>query len=236
MKNDMWRAVIHAIETSIPEYDKVNEKVSLGLALKAREYAVDQIDLTPGMTVLDAGIGPGTMTEVLLSKSQDVTIVGLDASTALLHAARERFQASNERLIHFVRATFEAVPIRDGVVNRIVSAYAFRDARNRNHAIDEFRRILGESGSFTIIDLGKPNNPLKRMFVTLYIEYLMPLIARFSKTDRIRGNPWRMIVPTFRLLITNRELVQSLKERFHDVKIWEFSLGGIIVVLARVST
>jgi ubiquinone/menaquinone biosynthesis C-methylase UbiE len=235
VKNDVWRAVIYAIETSIPEYDKVNEKVSLGLALKAREYAVDQIDLGPGMTVLDAGIGPGTMSEVLLSKSQDLTIVGLDASTALLCAARERFKPSKEGRVHFVRATFEAVPIRDGVVNRIVSAYAFRDARDRSRAIDEFRRILGEDGSFAIIDLGKPNNLLKRAFVTLYIEFLMPLIARVSKSNRIRGNPWRMIVPTFQLLVTNQELVQSLKERFREVKIWEFSLGGIIVVRARVS-
>jgi ubiquinone/menaquinone biosynthesis C-methylase UbiE len=102
-------------------------------------------------------------------------------------------------------------------------------------AIDEFRRVLGEDGSLAIIDLGKPNKILKRTFVTLYIEYLMPLVARFSKSSRIRGNPWRMIVPTYRLLVTNQELVQSLKKRFSEVKIWEFSLGGIIIVLAQVS-
>lgn len=235
MKNDVWTAVIHAIETSIPEYDKVNEKVSLGRALRAREYAVDQIALSPGMTVLDAGIGPGTMSQVLLSKSEDLTIVGLDASTTLLGAARERFKSPKGGTVHFVRATFEAVPIRDRAVDRIVSAYAFRDARDRDGAIDEFRRVLTEDGSFAIIDLGKPNQLLKRTFVTLYIECLMPLIAHFSKSGRIRGNPWRMIVPTYRLLVTNRELVQSLRKRFREVKIWEFSLGGIIIVLARVS-
>ena len=234
MKNDVWRAVIRAIETSIPEYDKVNEKVSLGRALKAREHALDQIALSPGMTVLDAGIGPGTMSQVLLSKSEDLTIVGLDASTTLLGAARERFKSAKGGQVHFVHATFEAVPIRDSAVNRIVSAYAFRDARDRGAAIDEFRRVLGEDGSFAIIDLGKPNGLLKRAFVTLYIEFLMPLVARVSKSNRIRGNPWRMIVPTYRSLVTNRELVQSLGKRFGDVKIWEFSLGGIIIVLARV--
>jgi demethylmenaquinone methyltransferase/2-methoxy-6-polyprenyl-1,4-benzoquinol methylase len=235
MKSDVWKAVIRAIETSIPEYDKVNEKVSLGRALKAREYAVDQISISEGMTILDAGIGPGTMSEVLLSKSKGLTIVGLDASTTLLGAARERFRSSKEGQVHLVRATFEAVPVRDGGVNRIVSAYAFRDARDRGVAIDEFRRVLGKDGSFAIIDLGKPNEILKRTFVTLYIEFFMPLIARFSKSNRIRGNPWRMIVPTYRLLVTNRELVQSLRKRFAEVKIWEFSLGGIIIILARVS-
>ncbi|MGA8905374.1 MAG: class I SAM-dependent methyltransferase [Candidatus Bathyarchaeia archaeon] len=235
MKNDVWNAVIHAIETSIPEYDHVNEKVSFGRALKARKYAVGQLVLSEGMTVLDAGIGPGTMSEALLSESEGLTILGLDASATLLRAARERFKSSRRTQLHFVRAVFEAVPIRNGSVNRIVSAYAFRDARDREGAIDEFRRVLTSDGSFAIIDLGKPNEVLKRALVTLYIEHLMPLVARFSKSSRIRGNPWRMIVPTYQLLSTNRELMQSLKKRFDDVRISEFSMGGLIVVLARVS-
>ena len=235
MKNDVWNAVIHAIETSIPEYDHVNEKVSFGRALKARKYAVGQLALSEGMTVLDAGIGPGTMSEALLSESEGLTILGLDASATLLRAARERFKSSRSTQLHFVRAVFEAVPIRNGSVNRIVSAYAFRDARDREGAIDEFRRVLTSDGSFAIIDLGKPNEVLKRALVTLYIEHLMPLVARFSKSSRIRGNPWRMIVPTYQLLSTNRELMQSLKKRFDDVRISEFSMGGLIVVLARVS-
>lgn len=235
MKNDVWNAVIHAIETSIPEYDHVNEKVSFGRALKARKYAVGQLALSEGMTVLDAGIGPGTMSEALLSESEGLTILGLDASATLLRAARERFKSSRRTQLHFVRAVFEAVPIRNGSVNRIVSAYAFRDARDREEAIDEFRRVLTSDGSFAIIDLGKPNEVLKRALVTLYIEHLMPLVARFSKSSRIRGNPWRMIVPTYQLLSTNRDLMQSLKKRFDDVRILEFSMGGLIVVLARVS-
>jgi ubiquinone/menaquinone biosynthesis C-methylase UbiE len=235
VKNDVWNAVIHAIETSIPEYDHVNEKVSFGRALKARKYAVGQLALSEGMTVLDAGIGPGTMSEALLSESEGLTILGLDASATLLRAARERFKSSRRTQLHFVRAVFEAVPIRNGSVNRIVSAYAFRDARDREEAIDEFRRVLTSDGSFAIIDLGKPNEVLKRALVTLYIEHLMPLVARFSKSSRIRGNPWRMIVPTYQLLSTNRDLMQSLKKRFDDVRILEFSMGGLIVVLARVS-
>jgi len=235
LKNDVWKAVIHAIETSIPEYDKVNQKVSLGRALKAREYAVDQLALSEGMTVLDAGIGPGTMSEVLLSRAKDLTVVGLDASTMLLGAARERFKSSKNGQVHLVRAAFEAVPVRDGAVSRVVSAYAFRDARDRSVAIDEFRRVLRPSGSFAIVDLGKPDKVLKRTFITLYIECLLPLIARFSKSNRIRGNPWRMIVPTYQLLVTNGELVQSLRKQFGEVRIWEFSMGGIIIVLAQVS-
>jgi demethylmenaquinone methyltransferase/2-methoxy-6-polyprenyl-1,4-benzoquinol methylase len=232
----VWQAVIRAIETSIPEYDKVNEKVSLGRALKAREYAVDQIAVSEGMTVLDAGIGPGTMSQVLLAKSTGLTIIGLDASTTLLGAARERFKAPMEGQVHLVRATFEAVPVRDGTINRIVSAYAFRDARDREVAIGEFRRVLGPDGCFAIVDLGKPDNLVRKTFVTIYIEYLMPFIARLSKSDRIRGNPWSMIVPTYRILSTNGNLMDGLRSRFSKVTIHEFLLGGAVVILSQVAS
>lgn len=232
MKTELWKAVINAIEAAIPEYDKVNDKVSLGQARKAREYAANRLELAEGMTVLDAGIGPGTMSEVILSRTAGVTVVGLDASAQLLQAARIRF-SSNDAPIHLVRATFEAVPLRDECVSRIVSAYAFRDSRDLNSAIGEFHRVLVVNGRFGIVDLGKPDNSLKRVMITVYVRYLMPLVAYFSKSKHIRGNPWRMIFPTYQLLVTNGALVRSLHQRFEDVKIWEFLLGGVIVVLAQ---
>ncbi len=233
MKIDIWRAVIRAIEAAIPEYDAVNEKVSLGKALKARKFAADQLELKQGMTVLDAGIGPGTMSEVLLSKSAGLTLVGLDASTILLHAASERLQPSYHEQVHLVRGIFEALPFRDKSFHRIVSAFAFRDSRSRSTAIDELSRVSNDGGALAIVDLGKPDRVLKRFFITIYVRYLMPLIARWSKSEVIKGNPWRMIFPTYQALGRNRDLVSSLSARFTDLKIIEWGLGGLIIIIAR---
>jgi demethylmenaquinone methyltransferase/2-methoxy-6-polyprenyl-1,4-benzoquinol methylase len=235
MKSDLWRTVIQAIENAIPEYDVVNERISLGQAMKTRQYAADQLELREGNLVLDAGIGPGTMSQTILSRNADITIVGLDASTKLLQAARERFKSSQNSQVSYVRAAFEAVPLRTGAVDRIVSAYAFRDARDRDVAIEEFRRVLGPDGCFAIVDLGKPDNPVRRGFVTIYVQYLMPFIARLSKSNRIQGNPWGMIVPTYRILSTNGNLMDALRSRFSKVTIREFLLGGAVVILAQVN-
>jgi hypothetical protein len=52
-------------------------------------------------------------------------------------------------------------------------------------------------------------------------------------SESINGNPWRMIFPTYQALGRNQVLVNSLRKRFTDVKITEFALGGMIVVLAE---
>lgn len=225
--------MIRAIEAAIPEYDEVNEKVSLGRALKARKHLADELELKQGMSILDAGIGPGTMTEILLSKSPGLTVVGLDVSTRLLHAASERLKRSYGDQVQLVRAAFEALPFRNGCFNRIVSAYAFRDSRNRAAAIDEFHRVSANRGLFGIVDLGKPHNFLKHFFITTYIRHFMPIIASLSMSDSISGNPWRMIFPTYKALGSNSDLVSSLRIRFPEVCMKEHALGGLIIILAR---
>ncbi len=187
------------------------------------------------MLILDAGIGPGTMSETVMKEATDVTVVGLDASADLLRAAKERLGRSHAGRLHLVRGVFEALPFREMCFSRIVSAFAFRDARDREIAIDEFYRTSEQNGYFEIVDLGKPENRIKRAFISIYVHYLTPLIARLAMSDTINGNPWRMIFPTYRALGRNRVLVNSLRKRFTDVKITEFALGGMIVVLAEKS-
>ena len=232
LKRELWRSVIQAIESAIPEYDFVNERVSLGRAQKTRNYAASQLKLENGMLVLDAGIGPGTMTETILRENKGLTIVGLDASTLLLRAARERLGLYDDDRVHFVRGVFEALPFRDDCFHRIVSAYAFRDARSRAGAIREFYRASAVNGIFTIVDLGKPENRFKRALISIHVRYLVPLISRLSKSRAIHGNPWSVIFPTYQALGSNEELVMHLNACFNNVKITEFALGGLIVISA----
>jgi demethylmenaquinone methyltransferase/2-methoxy-6-polyprenyl-1,4-benzoquinol methylase len=230
--SELWHSVIRAIEMSIPEYDSVNAKVTFGLAQKVRDYAATQLQVEDGMLILDAGIGPGTMSQTVISKSSDLTIVGLDASIELLNAARARLGPSHADRLNLVRGVFEALPFRDGCFPRIVSAFAFRDARNRSIAIDEFYRVNDEKGIFLIVDLGKPVNRLKRAGISIHVHYVAPFIARLSMSDAIQGNPWRMLFPTYQEVATNGELVQALRVRYSGVNLKEFAFGGLIVISA----
>jgi demethylmenaquinone methyltransferase/2-methoxy-6-polyprenyl-1,4-benzoquinol methylase len=229
----VWHSVIQAIEKAIPEYDSVNERVSLGRAQETRDYAVEHLELQEGMIILDAGIGPGTMSQTILQQTTQLTIVGLDASLRLLDAARERLKTNHSDHLHLIRGVFEALPFKERSFSRIVSAYAFRDARNRRAAIDEFHRVGSENSIFAIVDLGKPENRINRSLISFYVRNVMPFIARLVMSGSVEGNPWRMIFPTYQALGSNRELVEALSKLFNDVILREFALGGAIVVLAR---
>jgi ubiquinone/menaquinone biosynthesis C-methylase UbiE len=63
----------------------------------------------------------------------------------------------------------------------------------------------------------------------------MPIIAKAAIIGKMRGNPWRMIVPTYRPLPTNNSLQSLVKSLFRSVEFKEFLLGGIIVIIGRKS-
>ena len=229
------RKVVEAIEESIPLYDRVNDLISFGKAQVARKFAIQELHLTKGKVVLDAGIGPGTTSRLIMESSKPDLLVGFDASSKQLKAAEGNICDLKSTNLQLVRGSFEFLPFRDRVFDAIITCYALRDSLDISKAIGEYHRTCAESGVFADVDLGKPDNILKRAGSMFYIQYLMPLIAKAAIVGRMEGNPWRMIVPTYKVLPTNSSLLSQMRSRFGDVKFKEFLMGGVIVIIGRIT-
>lgn len=232
---NLWREVIKAIEDAIPLYDNVNGLISFGRAQKARMYAVRNMGLAEGARVLDGGIGPGATSKLLLSTINPSVLIGLDGSVKQLKTAKQNLAHKSNQELEFVRGSFEFIPFRDACFDGIVTSYAFRDSFDMSRSVSEYSRVCDGKGCFAIVDIAKPDNRLKRTGATLYMRFVMPLVAKIAVGGRIRGNPWRMIVPTYVSLPTTKVIVSMVKERFMKVELKEFLLGGAVVITARKS-
>jgi demethylmenaquinone methyltransferase/2-methoxy-6-polyprenyl-1,4-benzoquinol methylase len=233
---ETWKRVVKAIEHSIPLYDQVNDLISLGRAQTARSLAVQELGLSDGMCLLDGGIGPGTTSRLILSAIKPGLLVGLDGSIRQLRTAKEnlaRFQNDN---LEMVRASFEALPFREEAFDAIITSFALRDSLDISKSITEYSRVCGPKGSFADVDIGKPENGLKRAGSTVYLRYIMPLVAKVAILGKMKGNPWRMIVPTYKSLPTNRELMRAARRNFARVEVKEFLMGGVVVMIGRKSS
>lgn len=226
---EIWPEVISAIEKIIVYYDCVNEVISFRTDVKAREYAINQANVKGSMLVLDAGIGPGTMSKIVLSKCNPNMLVGLDVSSKMLEAA---FSKLNGR-IHAVKGVFENLPFKSECFDRIFASFSLRDAVELESAIKEFHRVCKKNGLFFVVDMGKPDNKIFRAFMTFYVKYIMPITAKISIFDKISGNPLRLLIPTYENLKTNRSLENSIATVFSKTTLKEFIFGGIIVITAK---
>lgn len=233
LSKDLWREVVKAIEDAIPLYNNVNDLISFGRAQRARIYAVQNLGLAEGARVLDSGIGPGATSKLVLSAINRSLLVGLDESVKQLKTAKQGLAQNSNQALEFVRGSFEYLPFRDSIFDGVVTSFAFRDSLDMRRSVSEYSCVCTGKGSFAIVDIAKPNNRLKRFGATFYMRYVMPLVARIVVRGRIKGNPWRMIVPTYLSLPTTKVIVSMMKEKFVIVELKEFLLGGVVVITAR---
>ena len=232
LSKETWRKVIQAIEDSIPLYDHVNDLISFGKAQVARIYAVENLQLNVDSVVLDGGIGPGTTSRLIFAKIKPSMLIGLDGSPKQLETAKVNLREYRDSL-HLVNASFEYLPFRDRILDGIITCYALRDSLDLSRSISEYSRVCSEHGVFADVDIGKSDNAIKRWMSILYIKHLMPLLAKMAIRRQIRGNPWRMIAPTYDTLPTNVSLMELMKNHFAKMRTKEFLNGGIIVIIGR---
>ena len=79
-------------------YDRVAEPQT-----RWGKAVLDRLPLRGDERVLDAGCGTGRVTELLLRRLPDGTVIALDGSPAMIDAARERLAPFGDR-VHYVVA------------------------------------------------------------------------------------------------------------------------------------
>lgn len=105
-----------------------------------------------GHRVLDLGCGPGRHAAALARRG--ARVVGLDLSTALLHAARG---AGAERL---VRADMRSLPLRDAAFDAVLNLFTsfgyFAEDTEHEAVVREVARVLRPGGRFVLDFLNAP--------------------------------------------------------------------------------
>src|SRR2546425_731418 len=92
------------------------------------------------------------------------------------------------------------------------------------------RRAIGR---LEIVDIGKPDGLFRQKLIELYVAVLMPTIARFFISGRTKENPFQMIVPTFHQLAKNRSVTRLAEQKFGPARLYEFLLGGMVIIEAK---
>ncbi len=221
---DEWSSVVRAIEDALPIYESTSEWISLGLAGPLRRRAVGFLQSHRREWVLDSGTGPGVSSRILLEDGFE-NIVGVDPSIYMLRFARSRLGRRFSPIV----GVAENLPFRPGSLGALITCFALRDVASLDRSLDEFARVTRRGGALAIVDVGKPDSAFWRASIGFYISHVMPILARFSIRGRIPGNPFKMIVPTWKKLQTNKRLSDLIEESFGPCAMKSFFFGGLVV-------
>ena len=203
----------------------------MGLAGPLRRRAIRQLEKYRNVWILDSGAGPGTSSRMMLEDRFE-NIVGLDPSLTLLQHAKNVLGPGFCPVV----GVAESLPFRSYVFSGVLTCFSFRDVRDKAQSMQEFARVTHHEGRLEIVDIGKPDSAFRLRLIELYVVALMPTIARFFIRGRTTDNPFRMIVPTFHGLATNRTIDRLAEREFGSAWLHEFLLGGLVIIEATRTT
>lgn len=108
---------------------------------------LEAVPLEPGATVLDVGCGTGfAVLELAHRLGAGARLVGLDPWAGALARAQARRRAQDARGVLLVRGVAERVPLRDAVVDLVVSNNGLNNVRDLGAALRECARVTRPGG------------------------------------------------------------------------------------------
>jgi SAM-dependent methyltransferase len=111
--------------------------------IPAAEEFMAQLDLRPGMRVLDAACGTGNL--AVIAARRGCRVDGLDIATNLIAQARERARGDG-LAIEFAEGDAEAMPYEDGTFDAVVSMYGVMFAPRPDRVVSELCRVTKPGG------------------------------------------------------------------------------------------
>ena len=116
----------------------------LRTAENSAAYLLDR--LHPGLSLLDVGCGPGSVTLDLADQVAPGRVVGLDQAETALHAAQERAASRPDTAVEFVAGSVYELPYADGSFDVVHAHQVLQHLTDPVAALREMARVAGPDG------------------------------------------------------------------------------------------
>ena len=170
-------------------YDLNNRLHSFGRDQAWRRRAVQDANVKPTDTVLDAACGTGDLSQAFAQAGAQ-RVIGLDYTPQMLDLARVKQQRAGQHnkpwasRIEYIQGDAMQLPLDDASVDIVSIAFGIRNVTDPKRAAGEFRRVLKPGGRLVVLEFGQPAFPPVRWLNTLYTAHIMPRTATLISRDR----------------------------------------------------
>jgi demethylmenaquinone methyltransferase/2-methoxy-6-polyprenyl-1,4-benzoquinol methylase len=228
-ENEQWRP-LQKMFTEVPEkYDLMNELLTLRFDRRWRKEAARECLSGNPVRILDLCTGTGELAINIAQLADGFTeITGLDYSDGMLSLARNKALKLGYNRIKFIKADAASMPFKDGSIDVIGNAFAFRNLtyknRDREKFLKEIYRVLAPEGRFIVVETSQPASKILRILFYAYLKIFAAWIGGWIAGNK---NAYKYLAASAKNFYTPSEVYEMLlKTGFTQVS-YKKLLGGI---------
>ena len=208
-----------------PNYDKMNDLISLGTQRLWRKKLFKKLAVKPGDFALDLCCGTGDLTIALAQQvGPSGNVVGLDFNEDMLALAYDKvLTAGVEKEVQLRQADAMNLPYEDESFNIVTIGFGLRNVPDANQVLREVYRVLKPGGKFAVLETSQPTNPIVKVGWKAYFK----LFPKFAKLLHSNVSDYQYLSQTTNKFVSANQLKQMFEQAgYHDVSITKLNLGA----------
>lgn len=147
----------HAIKRIYKHYSNFYDFIFKGFFQPRQERLISDLEIKPGSTVLDVGVGTGLSLGIY---PRDCHVIGIDLSFAMLDQARKKIRKGQMSHISLIEMDAMNLAFNDDVFDYVVATHVISVAPDPYRLIDEMRRVCKPDGKIALVNHFVSSRPL----------------------------------------------------------------------------
>ncbi len=147
--------IVERYDLHAADYERYWAPVLEQTSRRVLDLATDFVERRrdPQLTMLEIGVGTGTVLLAALERWPQAGLLASDASRGMLETARRRVNevGAPERPVRFVHAPADQLPLADQSVDLVVSSFVLQLVPDRPAALREAHRVLRPGGMIAYV-------------------------------------------------------------------------------------
>lgn len=180
MANQYLHNVRGLFDTIAPNYDRMNNIISLGTHRHWRTQTMRQIQLAPTAHALDLCCGTGDWTIAIAQRLQAPgEVIGLDFSLPMLTYAEQKVRAAHVQGQVWLRhGNAMRLPFKPNTFDLVTIGFGLRNLPDKQRALAEIYRVLKPGGQLVCLETSQPDQALIKPVWQWYFTKVVPWFGR----------------------------------------------------------
>ncbi len=168
VEKDVKESLVKKVFQSVaPQYDRMNDFMSLGIHRCWKQTFIERLSPTPDMKLLDVAGGTGDISFQFIKSVKQEYNVQVDENVTILDINPEMLKVGNERAISrgftglkFIEGNAEKLELPDEQFDCYTIAFGIRNCTNIDKVLQEAYRVLKPGGRFMCLEFSHVTTPL----------------------------------------------------------------------------